>query len=351
MARFEHLCGRDPKELAAGSTVAIVKIRDEVNRIPAFLAYHRWIGVDHFVFIDNGSIDGSVEHLEREPAVTVVRTSESLSFQHEWIRHWFEQLPLTSWALVLDMDEHFVCLPWQRNGLRTTQRILDAAGAQIAIACMVDFYPYEFPFDRTQQQALPWQRCPYFDRGPYLKWDHGSVVTSGKTKLLLGGVRERLSRPLPLVRTILRRMPKFMRGRHWFGATPQLRKMPLIKRDKSVVYDNCHSSRAARYADTLFPLLHFKLDHDFTPKVNASVARRNYDRLSAGPECLKDALSRPRTLYHPKQSRKLEGLSSLIEARLCLIGPSFAEALSQRDTDASIAKIGHEVTEELALAV
>ena len=35
--------------------------RNEAPRLPEFLEYHRRLGVDRFFFVDNGSIDESVE--------------------------------------------------------------------------------------------------------------------------------------------------------------------------------------------------------------------------------------------------------------------------------------------------
>ena len=106
---------------------------------------HLLKGVDHFIFIDNGSVDGSIDMLASQIDATVVRTRDCLTRHNEWVRHWFKQLPLNTWALILDMDEHFVCLPWERGGLKTTLEVLETSEAQIAVACMVDLYPAELP--------------------------------------------------------------------------------------------------------------------------------------------------------------------------------------------------------------
>ena len=345
MSRFDQLCGPHPSTLTDHAVVAIVKIRDEWHRLPVFLAYYRWLGVDHFLFIDNGSVDGSIEHLAAQRDATVVGTTESLRNHDEWVRYWFEQLPENTWALVVDMDEHFVCLPWQRGGLKTTVNVLEQSDAQIAVGCMVDFYPAELPHQRSEANELPWQRCPYFDRGPYLKWDLQTVELDGHAKLVSGGVRERVLRPISGVRSTLRILPKFMRGRGWYAAMPQLRKMPLIKRNERVTFQNCHHSRASKYSDTLFPILHFKLDHDFDTKAQLAIERRNYDRASAHIERLSIVLDKPTKLARKSTTRELRSLSSLIDAEACAIGPSFQSVLANADNEISIAEIGAEIVE------
>jgi hypothetical protein len=52
-------------------------IRNEMPRMDFFHRYYRDLGVDHFVFVDNGSTDGFAEWAKDKPDVSVWHTESS----------------------------------------------------------------------------------------------------------------------------------------------------------------------------------------------------------------------------------------------------------------------------------
>src|SRR5689334_8523820 len=90
---------------------AFIVVRNEAARLPAFLAHHRGLGVDRFVFVDNGSTDGTVDLLLAQPDAHVFTTTRAYQEARNGI-DWLELLLHTygagGWCLVLDADEHFV---------------------------------------------------------------------------------------------------------------------------------------------------------------------------------------------------------------------------------------------------
>lgn len=52
-------------------------LRNERIRLPWFLKYYRDLGVQHFLFVDNGSADGSAEYLADQPDVSLWHTDAS----------------------------------------------------------------------------------------------------------------------------------------------------------------------------------------------------------------------------------------------------------------------------------
>ena len=52
-------------------------LRNEAVRLPYFLKYYRNMGINHFVFVDNDSTDGSLEYLAAQPDVSVWTTKSS----------------------------------------------------------------------------------------------------------------------------------------------------------------------------------------------------------------------------------------------------------------------------------
>ena len=70
--------------------VMTLKVRDEADIIEANLRFHRALGVDFFIVIDNGSVDGTSEVLERYAAaglahVITDETSELRANEVRWI--------------------------------------------------------------------------------------------------------------------------------------------------------------------------------------------------------------------------------------------------------------------------
>ena len=69
--RCELTCSLDQTAaIGAKSVLAFVTLRNEKPRLPYFLNYYRKLGVDHFLFVDNGSGDGRHELLSAEPDVS-----------------------------------------------------------------------------------------------------------------------------------------------------------------------------------------------------------------------------------------------------------------------------------------
>jgi len=52
-------------------------IRNEFDRLDAFLEHYRSLGVRHFLVVDNGSEDGSAEFLQTQPDVSLWVTHAS----------------------------------------------------------------------------------------------------------------------------------------------------------------------------------------------------------------------------------------------------------------------------------
>ncbi len=55
--------------LASANHIVIAVIRNDVNRLPFLLDYYRRLGIQHFIFVDNESNDGSEAFLIEQPDV------------------------------------------------------------------------------------------------------------------------------------------------------------------------------------------------------------------------------------------------------------------------------------------
>ena len=142
-------------------------MRDEMWFLPAFLDYYRGIGVRQFVILDDGSVDGTREHLLAQPDVVVLASDYGfgaparvshvpvlgslLPFLGKEIRAgraYKELIPQKyfkgKYALYADADE-FLFLPPGLSSLAQVIDRLEAVDADCLAASLVEFFPASLP--------------------------------------------------------------------------------------------------------------------------------------------------------------------------------------------------------------
>ncbi|PVH28317.1 glycosyl transferase family 2 [Pararhodobacter oceanensis] len=206
------------KALKPNSLLLFATIRNERSRLPYFLKYYRDLGVEQFLFVDNGSEDGSAEYLAAQPDVSLWSTRasyKSARFGMDWINALLRKYAHGRWALVVDVDEFFVYPFCDTRPLRALTDWLDDSGLRSFGTLILDMYPKgpvcEQPCAEGQN---PFEIASYFDSGNY-------AITMNRFKRNLwiqGG---------PRARAFFADQPK---------AAPALNKVPLIKWHRSFAY-------------------------------------------------------------------------------------------------------------------
>jgi hypothetical protein len=119
-------------------------VRDEADIVADMLEYHLARGVDHVVATDNGSVDGTLEILERyrdRGVLTLLHESSREYLQPEWVTR-MARLAVTEhgadWVLHADADEIF----WP-NGADGFKPLLEAVpdGLGAVVAPVLHFRP------------------------------------------------------------------------------------------------------------------------------------------------------------------------------------------------------------------
>ena len=153
------------------SILCFVCIRNEMPRLPWFLRHHRALGVDHFLFVDNGSDDGGTGWLAAQPDVSLWTTTASYKaarFGVDWVTWLMMRHGHRHWCLTLDADELLIYPHWQSRPLQALTAHLAATGRDAMGALMLDLYPdgpvTDAPFD---PEGDPVDLLPLFDAAPY----------------------------------------------------------------------------------------------------------------------------------------------------------------------------------------
>ena len=178
----------------ADSIIVICVIRDEELLIPAFLNHYKELSATHFVFIDNGSEDGSLDYLNTKATefnIQIWQTKEGYAenmYGVAWVNKILSLQCKNKWCLVVDIDE-FILL---KDG-KTMKDIRDSmidSDTNILQTLLIDFYPKNFSGSHYKQHDNPFSHSSCFD-----KFSSNSVFTQqaldGSTGIK-GGLRHRI---------------------------------------------------------------------------------------------------------------------------------------------------------------
>jgi len=206
------------QQIKPGSILVASVVRNEIIRLPYFLQHHRKLGIDHFLFVDNASDDGSLEYLREQPDVSLWVTPDSYKqsrFGVDWLTWLQRKYAHGHWCLTVDADELFIYPDWERRDVSELTKWLDDHGASTMAALMLDMYP-KGPLSKMDYVSGtdPHECLEWFDGHNYT-WERQRKFQNISIR---GGVRKRM----------------FFKDKPDFA--PHLHKTPLIKWHRSYVY-------------------------------------------------------------------------------------------------------------------
>ncbi|WP_170564119.1 glycosyltransferase family 2 protein [Ruegeria atlantica] len=247
-------------------------IRNEKIRLPYFLDYYRRLGINHFLFVDNASDDGSLEYLSEQPDVSVWRADASYrraSFGVDWTNYLLRKFAHRHWVLTVDPDEFFIYPFCDTRPIRALTDWLDGCAVRSFSAMLIDMYPEGPVEDAVYTEGQnPFEIAKWFDAGNY-------SITKNPTYgnlWIQGG---------PRARVFFKDEPK---------KAPALNKIPLVKWDKRYVYVSSTHSLLPRGLNQVFDewggektsgaLLHAKLISTLSEKAREEMERGQHYRSS-----------------------------------------------------------------------
>ena len=204
--------------LGPKSQLLVATLRNERARLPYFLKYYRDMGVDHFLFVDNGSDDGSGAYLAAQPDTSVWTTTASYKaarFGVDWVNALLRRHAQGRWALVVDVDEFFLYPFCDTRPLRALTDWLDDAGLRSFGTMILDMYPKGPVADQPCLEGRnPFEIAHWFDSGNYAI----SRNPQFRNLWIQGG---------PRARAFFAETPR---------AAPALNKVPLVKWESGFAY-------------------------------------------------------------------------------------------------------------------
>lgn len=195
-------------------------LRNERTRLPYFLKYYRKLGVEHFLFVDNGSEDGTDTYLAGQPDVSLWRTGHSYRrsrFGMDWLNGLLRLYGHGHWVLVVDADEFFVYPFSDTRPIQALTDWLDASAIRSFGTLLLDMYPRGAVQAQPYHEGMnPFEIASWFDSGNYIFTRNPLYYNLW----IRGGPRARL---------FFRDQPE---------NAPALNKIPLVKWHRSYAYAN-----------------------------------------------------------------------------------------------------------------
>jgi len=236
-------------------------LRNEAHRITFFLDYYRQLGINHFIFVDNGSDDNFLELVADCEDVTVYYTEASYkdsNFGMYWLNYLLRKYGSGHWCLTCDPDEFFVYPKMEALKLSDLTHYLDQNHRPSFFTLMVDMYGKgKLSESNYTPGTNPVEVNPYFDMLGYHFHENGNY----NSMWAQGGVR---------MRTMFRNNPI---------EAPAINKTPLIKWKWYYAYiSSMHMAIPRRLNggyrnDLTGALLHFKFIASFEEKIAEEMQR------------------------------------------------------------------------------
>lgn len=221
--QLSSIIDRTP-QIAAQDVLLFSTVRNEAMRLPYFLHHYRNLGVRHFLFIDNGSDDGTAEFLMQQEDVSLWQTDKSYRlsrFGVDWVTWLQIKFGHGHWCLSVDADEILIYPHHTTRTLPALTQWLDQHGHESFGALMLDMYPKGPVGDEVYMPGdNPFETLRWFDGGNYVMQKKKDL----QNLWIQGGVRARL---------FFKDRPK---------RAPTLGKIPLVKWNRRYAYvSSAHS--------------------------------------------------------------------------------------------------------------
>lgn len=273
-------------------------IRDEMSLLPFFLEYHRRIGIKLFVFVDNGSVDGTLEYLISQEDCIVYSTTDSYAeanFAADWINELMQRHSPLQWAIYLDCDELLVYEGCESVSLNAFLADFDPGSFDSFAAILLDVYSAEQDGEIDFSTIEDFFKKVFYVDSDYVMRKHPKKpwARGGRSVEIVGGPRCRLfstvdsdakrgwfsyfiagqvDRFIQLVP--LACMPLF--ARFWPRTTFAQHKRPINFIGANFQYNDSHGTSNSQIAPYQLGVLHLKFSKELQQKNDPEFSFKNH---------------------------------------------------------------------------
>jgi hypothetical protein len=304
-----------PQDIRYGIDELLVTsvVRNGALHIKSFMEHHRSLGIEHFVFLDNGSTDSTVERLCTYPQATVLRTDAPYeTYENTMKRYLAERFSRGRWNLCVDIDELFD-YPFSHSlRLSDLLRYLNENRYSAVVAQMLDMFS-DVPLadlESTADDRLK-DKYPFYDLSAISKSEYDwSERSTPHIKMHWGGIRRAV-----------------------FGTDNGLTKAALVRMNGKVKpFVEWHQATGAVIADVSCVLMHYPFVSSFRAKVQDAVRTGRYGMTTTDEYiAYLEGLERSPTLTLRRDTaRRFTGLEQLIAEDFLVVSDEYQQWVNAR---------------------
>ncbi len=309
-SHFDLKCVQDRTDrIRASDILLFATLRNEAWRMPHFLQYYRNLGVNHFLFVDNGSTDGFQAGLKNEPDCSIWYTEASYKasgFGMYWLNHLLRVYGTGHWCVTCDPDELLVYPHCEERRLSDLAEFLRGENSSHLFCLLLDMYS-EGPWMEAHCAAGqdPLEVAPWFDGTGYVQSPSAQL---GEV-FVQGGVRRRhFFRHDPRNAPALNKTP-FVLWKSHYAYVSSMHMLNLMRLNRP--HKRNHVSPTGC-------MLHFKFLSSLVHKAAEEIERKQHYNNSIEYKQYLDNKRTSETL-HCEISHRYEGSASLM--RIGLMSP------------------------------
>jgi hypothetical protein len=303
---LEHLHG--PEDVACGpeDLVVLCLARDGRPYVRTFLDHHFSLGAKHVFFLDNGSVDGTIEALAENENATVLRSTLPFkNYKFAMKQYLVERFGQGRWSVYVDIDELFDYPYSDVMDLGSLLGYLNENGYTAVMAHALDMFPEEplktgYSAEALDQEELDTWEHRFYDLSNIQEHEYeshnahgpGNVVSNAGIKVLSGGIRKTV-----------------------FGYNGTLTRHPLVFLDGKVrpVDGHLHRVSEARVADFACVLFHYKfLKRLYEQSVQAAREENYFKGSHAYKKYLKTLQKNPSVRLKLDTAKELRSVNDLV---------------------------------------
>lgn len=255
--RVKHIHGPAEISYDLNELLVISVVRNGELYINSFMDHYRAMGVKHFVFLDNGSTDDTLEMLCALDGVTVLQTDAPYNkYENAMKRYLAEGFSHRRWNLCADIDELFDYPFSSTLSLADFLGYLNHNNYTAVVAQMLDmFSDVTLNNLKSQPDDLLGEKYVYYDISSIDKEEYlWSERSNPAIKMHWGGIRKMV-----------------------FGTINGLTKAALVLMDGRVrPFITWHHPKGARMADISCLLRHYPFVSSFQAKVEDAARTGRY---------------------------------------------------------------------------
>jgi hypothetical protein len=169
------------------SLIMMCAVKNDLFRIKFQYTRMKQYGVKNFIYIDNGSTDGTKEWLAERNDIVLYSTLQRFNstIKSAWYRRVVDSIGYNRWYLYLDSDEVYIYPGIEKDKFETFLNFFEKRNIFAVTSLLLDMYPRD-PIKLDSSQKMPnLDKYSYFD--PYYRVRHYRIC-----KVFYGGPRYRM---------------------------------------------------------------------------------------------------------------------------------------------------------------